>query len=181
MSKEQDPTQKNKKVKKPKVYKEFKYMTVQEIWARLKNEEPLKGKVDYFVFRKIISDLTYAILEEVFINPQGFSLPNRLGLLQMVGIKRKCKSLHIDYSLLAHTDGYNYKIRHLYGRSTKSLYLELYRFVENDMVKKTIVRRIKQDDFFHYFKFESFKEMVFATDIDSEKRRVILSNLNQKK
>lgn len=167
---------KEKKPKKSKTkgtYKEYKYMTMQETWHKIKETPEIKDRVTYADYKKIMRDLTLLVLEEVLINPQGFQLPNRLGVLQMIGLKLPDNN-PVPLDVLAITDGYSYKIRHLTTRYIKVQYQEYYHYFLSDLATKLIKRRVRKDDFFHLLKFRSAIDMHKATDKDDPETRIKL-------
>lgn len=175
-----EKTNKVKKPKKPRksftkgTYKEYKYMTMQETWHKIKETPEIKGKINYAEYKKIMRDLTLLVLEEVLINPQGFQLPNRLGVLQMIGLAVPQNNTPIGMDVLAITDGYSYKIRHLTTRYIKVQYQEYYFYYLSDLATKLIKRRVRKDDFFHLLKFRSAIDMHKATDKDDPETRIKL-------
>jgi hypothetical protein len=167
---------KEKKVKKSTTkgtYKEYKYMTMQETWHKIKDNPVMKDKVNYGLYKKIMNTLSTEILEEVLMNPMGFQLPEHLGMFQMIGLKRPSVGPYTDLGLLAQTDGYNYTIRHLKGSHTRIHNLVYYNFTLSDLAFKLVTRRIRKDDFFHLQKFNSRKQMYMANDRDNPEERII--------
>jgi len=161
-------------------YKEYKYMTMQETWHKLKEDPITKDKVNYNLYKKIMNTLNKEVLEEVLMNPLGFQLPEKMGLLQMAGLKRQEVGPNTDMGLLARTDGYNYTVRHLMG-STSIHNLAYYNFKLSTIAQRLITRRIRKDDFFHLQKFNSRIEKKIATDKDDPKTRIIQAMFKKNK
>lgn len=141
------------------IYVYYKFMVVQETWKKLKNTPLIKdNKISHLEFKRIIATLSWGIMEEVLINPQGFIIPCNLGYFQVIGIKKQSAPSERSMFLYAITDNYHYTIRHYFKNQKKTKNQEFYTFRISSNAKKLISRRIKTDDFFHYYKFKTRKE-----------------------
>jgi len=147
-------------------YDFYKTRVIMTAFNRLKEEHPeLINRIGFWNYRKIMTEFNELMLEEVFNNVQGFELPFSFGRLIMVGFKIKKKTPYVEHSKkhlhLSRTENYVYRLVWLLHQDSAHIpHVEFWNFRTEKLVAGKIVKRIKEDRFFHWIKMNSTKDII---------------------
>lgn len=141
-------------------YLKYKRIVSIETWQVYHAKYP-KG-LNYWTFRKLLSDITDLMVEEIINNPLGFVLPHKFGVIRMIGFKmnstggtRKLRKIEF-----ARTNNYIYQmvwLRHKYKVRVK--YLELFNFSTARLIRSYITQCIREDKFYNWMKLDSWDQV----------------------
>lgn len=141
-------------------YKKYKKIVSIDAWKVYHKQYP--NGVDYWTFRKILSDIGKAIMEEVFNRPLGFELPFRFGVLRMIGFKYDKMTIRKKLSKISfvRTNNYVYRLIWLKHKNIiKVRNAHTYVFKTGILVRKEIYSRIKNDEFFNWIKLDNSEQI----------------------
>lgn len=145
---------------------EYTLNTVKESWDKSLG----LSKGEWLQFMRKVSRL---ICKEVATNPEGFELPNKMGLIQVAGYIGNPKDLRHStddktvYYRNNHTGGYVYKCYYLYGKKRGMTgFSNMFKFRTSAPLRKMIHEQIKKDADL-YYKFETAGD-VFRMDISPQ-------------
>lgn len=134
-------------------YLKYKKIISHECWRTFQKKYPNCKELglDYWTIRKILSDFSDLVMEEVFNHPLGFDLPFNFGTLRMIGnpVKKRTfryKVIKIDY---VRTDNVIYGLYWIFKKSKKKN-VKFYNFKTAKLVTKEIIKRIKEDKFLNW-------------------------------
>lgn len=134
-------------------YLQYKTIISHETWRSFSSKYPdcKELGLDYWTIRRLLSDLSDMIIEEVINNSLGFELPYRCGTLKMVGhpMEKRTefyKRKKMDY---ARTDGHVYTMRWI-TKGAKMKLKRLYKFKTAKLIQKELTKAIREDKFFNW-------------------------------
>jgi len=148
-------------------YLDYKLTISHVAWRSFQEEfsDSQQLDVDYWTFRRILSDLGKLIVEKVLENERGFYLPYGAGWLVMAGMKVKNKGKYVrkfkdlDYY---RTNNYVYGMRWIMQRQKSSMkHQKFYAFRTAKLVTKQIIEKIRTDQFSHWLKVARLKDLVY--------------------
>ena len=144
-------------------YSLYKTRSYANAWESLKENNPeIATKLGYWGFRKMLSDTSDIILEEVLTSRDGFDLPENLGKLQMIGVKitKKTKGLQYRKLSLMRTENVVYSLRWLKNQKHSNVNnIYYFNFKTSILVRKVITEYIRKDKFLKWLVLEHFHQI----------------------
>lgn len=139
-------------------YNEYKTSITNESWKKYQSNK----KIHYRKYRKILADFKDLMIEEVFTNPRGFTLPENFGFLVVAGMKNNKKSttysgytaINIDY---VRTGNYTYSLKWIPFKYR--FWTKVFSFLTAMPIRVRITKLVKEDKFFHWVKVVKLKEL----------------------